>query len=321
MSNNFLIGLDLKTLSLRSAGIGRYTISLVRQLIERSSFNYAGFISPNTELSLLPQSNLRIINGTIKNIQSTLLRSALFLPSKASGCGVDLFHSLDNSTIGLISKPKFKRVSTIHDLIVLIYPEFFTWKHAAVVKWMTSTTVKCSDHIIADSHSTKNDLLRFYPEVAPDKISVVHLAADGEFTRAPQDQIDFFIDRYKLPNRYFLSLATNEPRKNLGLLIEAFIQMKTNSNYEEIGLVLAGGKGWLNSDIPLTDSNKQRYKIHSLGFVPDKYLPILYSGALAFVYPSLYEGFGLPILEAMSCGQPIITSKISSIPEIEVIIG
>ena len=134
------------------------------------------------------------------------------------------------------------------------------------------------------------------------------------YARQSVDLVCQFKEKFQLPQRYFLSVGTNEPRKNLGRLISAFEQMKKKSRYGDIGLVLIGGKGWLNKHLNPKELNKKG--IFPLGFLPEKELPVAYSGALAFVYPSLYEGFGLPLLESMGCGVPVITSELSSIPEV-----
>ena len=118
----------------------------------------------------------------------------------------------------------------------------------------------------------------------------------------------------KLPEQYFLSLGTNEPRKNLPNLIKAFRKFKQNPNNAKIGLVLVGGKGWLSDDLKLNELQEEQ--IYPLGFLPDEDLPLVYSGALAFIFPSFYEGFGLPLVEAMSCGTPVITSDNSSLREV-----
>jgi len=181
---------------------------------------------------------------------------------------------------------------------------------------MMAFTANKTDHIIADSFSTKNDLLETFSNLKDNNVSVIHLAASSVFKKSPKSDIENFVKKYGLPKRYFLSLATQEPRKNLKNLIEAFKLFRQNSAFDDIALVLVGGKGWLDQGMEDTQNEYKKYKIFNLGFLEDVLLPQLYSGALAFVYPSFYEGFGLPVLEAMSCGRPIITSQNSSLPEV-----
>jgi glycosyltransferase involved in cell wall biosynthesis len=310
------IGLDIKTLSLEYAGIGRYTINLVHELTKRKRYSYLGFSSPRTNVELIPSDNIHISKGISSYVNSTLLRSLLLLPIQVWNQKLDIFHSMDNSIINLLPKSKCKRLSTIHDLIALKYPEFFTRKHRTVVHNMISYVARNADHIITDSSSTKMDLLEFYPFLEDQDISVVHLASSDFFRKCSEDQISRMLSKLSLPDRYFLSLATNEPRKNVKSIIDAFRIFRKNAAFNDIGLVLVGGKGWLNTGVEGDRETLKNEHIYSFGFLSDDMLPPLYSGALAFVYPSFYEGFGLPVLEAMSCGCPIITSNVSSLPEI-----
>ena len=220
---------------------------------------------------------------------------------------------MDNSTIQMLPFTACKRLSTIHDAIVFKHPEFFTQKHITIVQKMMTFTANKADHIIADSFSTKKDLLETFSKLKDENISVIHLAPSFIFQKSSKNKIADFVKRHNLPKRYFLSLATQEPRKNLKNLIKAFQQFRLTSSYDDIGLVLVGGKGWLNSGVEDAQNKKG---IFHLGFLEDELLPLLYSGALAFIYPSFYEGFGLPVLEAMACGRPIITSQNSSLPEV-----
>jgi len=307
------IGLDLKTFSLRNAGIGRYTVSLVQELIKRERHAYIGFLASGTDHTLLKQSPLKVSQGISARFNSTILRSFALLPFQVKKERIDLFHSMDNSTILLPPFTPCKRVSTIHDVIVFKHPEFFTKKHVTIVGNMTTFTAKRADHIIADSFSTKKDLLETFSNLQDEDISVIHLAASAVFQKSSKNEVENFVRKYNVPKRYFLSLGTREPRKNLKNLIEAFKLFRQNSAHEDMGLILVGGKGWLDTG---AEDVQNRENIFHLGFIEDELLPPLYSGALAFVYPSFYEGFGLPVLEAMACGRPIITSQNSSLPEV-----
>ena len=311
-----IIGLDLKAFSLKNAGIGRYSLNLTQNLIKRGSFSYVNFLGPNSAIEYLPKMNTIIANGISTRFNSTILRSLLLLPFELQKKKIELFHSMDSSTVNLLPRSSCKRLTTIHDVIVFKYPQFFTRKHTQVVKRMLSFSARKADHIITDSLSTKYDLLEIFPFLDEKEITVIYLAASEIFQECPQELVQKFIVDNKLPKRYFLSLATYEPRKNLKNLISAFRLLRKNSAYEDIGLVLAGGEGWLDSGIAKLAEINKKDNIVSLGFVPDELLPLLYSGTLAFVYPSFYEGFGLPILEAMSCGRPAITSLNSSLPEV-----
>lgn len=307
------IGLDLKTLSLQNAGIGRYTASLSLELLKRNRYIYTGFFGPSTDQQLLKDVAFQVHKGIAGHFSSTVLRSTIFLPLDINSKNIDLFHSMDNSTVNLMPFSRCKRISTIHDVIVFKHPEFFTRKHLAVVKQLTTLAADKADHIIADSISTKKDLLKIFKHLREEDISVVHLAQSPIFRQCSKQEIEIIKMELQLPQRYFLSLATQEPRKNLVNLIKAFQKFKKNSANNDVGLVLVGGKGWLDSG---SENNGGDQNIIRMGFLEDRLLPPIYSGALAFVYPSFYEGFGLPVLEAMSCGRPIITSHNSSLPEV-----
>ena len=174
--------------------------------------------------------------------------------------------------------------------------------------------------VICISHSTKNDLLEYKNDIDPEKIIVTHLAASENFYRCvDRGKIASVRRKYKIPEgNYVLSLCTLEPRKNLDTLVKAFAQLVQQEGISDLSLVLAGGKGWDFEQIfqAIKESDHVKQKIFTTGFVPSEDLAPLYSGAMMFVYPSFYEGFGLPPLEAMQCGVPVITSNTSSLPEV-----
>jgi glycosyltransferase involved in cell wall biosynthesis len=310
-----IIGLDLKTLSLKYAGIGRYTSSLVQELTSRNQFSYVGFQSPSSDTSILKNIQLKYNQGITKIFNSTVLRSML-IPIDLSLNNIDLFHSLDNSTVRLLPLFPCIRVATIHDLIVFKHPEFFTRKHLTIVRNLINYATRQADHIITVSNSTKRDLLEIFPHLPEKNISVIYLAASPLFHPSNDMQSNELLKKLDIPKRYFLSVATYEPRKNLGNLITAFKSLRKKSSFNDISLVLVGGKGWLDAHVKNHVELLKKENIIPLGFIEDNLLPTIYSKALAFVYPSYYEGFGLPVLEAMSSGCPIITSKLSSLPEV-----
>ncbi len=172
-----------------------------------------------------------------------------------------------------------------------------------------------ADRILAVSHSTKNDLLK-YVKCDPDLISVTPLGVDHEFKPVvDQSILESVKQKYNLPGEFILFVGLIEPRKNIGLLIEAFAQVIQNLNIKS-HLVIAGRWGWESKSIlELVKQLNLEDKVHFPGYIAQDDLPALYSLAKLFVYPSLYEGFGLPVLEAMACGTPVITTNTSSMPE------
>jgi glycosyltransferase involved in cell wall biosynthesis len=172
-------------------------------------------------------------------------------------------------------------------------------------------------HIVADSLATQQDLVDFY-EADPGKIDVVYLGRDESLTAVTDlSLIQQTKQTYKIEGDYLLYLGTLHPRKNLVRLVEAFHQTVTTLQNQKIKLVIAGKKGWLYDAIfERVQQLNLTGQIIFTGYVADQNKPALLSGALAYVFPSLYEGFGLPVLEAMACGTPVLTSNISSLPEV-----
>lgn len=215
-------------------------------------------------------------------------------------------------TLPLIRKPGLKTVVTVHDLGAEFLPGTHQLKQRLYLNLMTHYQLKSATHIIAVSEATKQDLIKKVG-IPKDKITVVYEGYNQELYRPIKgNKLSQTLKHYKLePQNYFLFVGTIQPRKNLERLIRAYA--KTNVK----ALVLAGGKGWLSEDIyKLPKQLGIEDHVKFLGYVPDKDLPALYSGAIAFLFPSLFEGFGLPILEAFSCGCPVLTSNTSSLPEV-----
>jgi glycosyltransferase involved in cell wall biosynthesis len=206
-------------------------------------------------------------------------------------------------------------VLTIHDLIFLLFPEY----HLPLNKWFLNSFVplfiRRADAIIAVSKCTKGDLIRYY-SVPSEKIKVIYEGVDARFQPVTEpDALARVRAIYGLPERFILYVGTIEPRKNLSTLLEAYKLLREEGL--EHRLVIVGRKGWLYKGFfqRLRELGLEGEVIFP-GFVPDGDLPALYSAADLFVFPSLYEGFGLPVLEAMACGTPVIASNSSSLPEV-----
>lgn len=224
----------------------------------------------------------------------------------------DILH-IPHCNIPLLYRGKL--IVTVHDLTHLIYPEFLPIKLAKFYfKFMFWFICKRADRIITDSQNTKNDLLRFF-NVSSNKISVVPLGVGEEFKEKPKEEISYLYDKFSIPHdkKILLYVGNLLPHKNLSRLLEAFSKMKGK---EDCRLVLVG-KAFDGRSKSTDESNLgiDQLTIHT-GIVDQEDLVNLYNLADLFVLPSLYEGFGLPVLEALACGTPVACSKTSSLPEV-----
>lgn len=206
-----------------------------------------------------------------------------------------------------------RSVVTIHDLGYLVFPEAHTARRRLELDLSTRWCLHAARRVIAISQVTKDDLVRHYG-ADPQRVAVVHHGVGSAF-RPPDDpgQIAATRARYGLDAPYFLYVGAIQPRKNLARLIEAFARAAASDTL----LVIAGRRGWLSDPIMRrADELGIARRVRFPGYVPDADLPALLGGALAFVFPSLYEGFGMPVLEAMACGAPVLTSTTSALPEV-----
>ena len=201
-------------------------------------------------------------------------------------------------------------IVTVHDVTFITHPQFHTQENIRFCNTNIEKAIKSDCHFFADSESTKNDIMRIYG-VESYRISVIYIPIDLEkFRQYSTCEHLHLKQKYDLPERFFLYVGSLEPRKNVQSVLKA-IQNYTGSE----PMVIIGASGWKNSGLKqLIDENHD--KVRMMGYVTQEELPIFYSMALATIYPSLYEGFGLPVLESMACGTPVITSDNSSIPEI-----
>jgi len=209
-------------------------------------------------------------------------------------------------------------VVTVHDLGYRHFPDAHPLMQRVYLDWSTRFSARAATHLIADSEATKNDLIRFY-NIPAEKITVIYPGRDESLQPVDPSPIRA---KYHLPEEYILHVGTLQPRKNLLRLIEAwhsFVLRPSSSVLRppsSVALVLAGRPGWLSAPILAKARAVPAGRIRLLDYVPDEDLAGLYSGARAFVFPSLYEGFGFPVLEAMACGTPVICSNTSSLPEL-----
>ncbi len=232
--------------------------------------------------------------------------------------GADIFHSPFHALPD--AARRYRRFLTVCDLIPWLYPEMFAGKAAHPIRHLFAG-LNPDDRFLCISHSTKKDLCR-HARVEAERVHVAHLAADPDLFYPCRDDaaIRNVLSRYGVPEKapYFLSLCTLEPRKNLVGALHAFGRLVASGRAPEANFVLVGTQGWNVGEIfrVIRDDPALRQRVVITGFVADEDLAALYSGALAFLYMSHYEGFGLPPLEAMQCGTPVIVSDNSALPEV-----
>lgn len=225
---------------------------------------------------------------------------------------IDLFHS--PNFILPPTQAATQTLLTVHDLSFLRHPQGALPSLRRWLEKVVPRSLKRADHVLADSDHTKQDLIDIF-SVGPEKITVVGAGVEERFQPMTDPvALKTTQTRYHLPEKFILGLGTLEPRKNFVGLIKAYEQSLVNQTHH---LVIAGGKGWLYDEIfAAAKQSSVSAQIHFTGFVADDDLPALYTLADMFAYPSHYEGFGIPIIEAMACGTPVVCANNSSLPEV-----
>jgi glycosyltransferase involved in cell wall biosynthesis len=310
-----MIYLDTSAAVHHRAGLGRYAESLTRALVAAHPGRYALFY--NRERGVKPLPGMECLPTRTVALGYKPWRMLVWLGQLAR-IGLDnllpdaeLFHATEHLLPPLQSIPT---VLTVHDLIFRHLPQH----HKPLNRWYLNLTVplycRRAIHIVAISECTRRDLMAAYG-LPPDKITVTHEAADPHFRLQPPEIVAAVRARYGLPERYLLFVGTIEPRKNLTRALDVFEAARTDGLSD--GLVIVGRRGWLYGDFfGRLEQSPAKDAVLFPGYVPDGDLPAVYAGAQALVFPSLYEGFGLPVLEAMACGTPVAASNASSIPEV-----
>lgn len=297
-----------KEASYRRAGI-HYYIAEVLNHLPAESFRYTVFTDDPPDF--LYKRPAFTVNRSPWHTERPLLRIAweqAVWPLAAVREKVDLLHSMAFVTPWLHLKPT---VVTVYDLSYVHYPERFPKAQQLYLATQTARSCRWARRIIAISESGRDDLHHFW-RIPLEKIDVVYPGIDGRFRPQTTEDIQRFKEQEQLPERFILHVGTLQPRKNIAMLIEAFSQLKDDSCH----LVLVGGKGWLYDEIfaRVNDLGLQT-RVHFPGYVADEVLPLWYSAADLFVLPSVYEGFGMPLIQAMACGTPVIAANISAMPE------
>lgn len=314
---DYRVGLNAHLLSLtqtyRGAGINGYIYHLLRHLPEvgeDGSLTYTAFMF---EPAFIPPAGLQVQRSRwdtrspwrrIVWEQTQLTRLAR---------GLDLLHGLAFAAPFLAP---CSTVVTVHDLSFMRFPNAFRRGNRIYLTLFTRLSTRRAARVIAVSESTRRDVIALC-EVAPEKVVTVHNGVDDAFCPADPAAVASFRHAKGLPDRFILFLGTLEPRKNLDALLRAYARLRARSGGGTPKLVIAGGKGWFYERV-LAEVDVLGLAADVLfpGYVPADELPWWYRAAELFVYPSRFEGFGLPVLEAMACGTPVITTTSSSLPEV-----
>jgi len=310
------IAIDYTAALRQKAGIGRYSRELVTTLLGLPSqhcftlFAASGKLEPDAH-NHWPAGDARRRTVPLDDEWLARLwqRARLPLPVEALVGPQDLFYSPDFVLPPTL--PSTRTLLTVHDLSFLHYPDHFVPKLVRYLSRAVPRAIERADCVLADSQATRNDLIELLG-APPDKVEVLYSGVSPRFQpQAEEGEAEHIRTRYGLDERpYVLAVGTVQPRKNYAMLMRAFVRAAA-----EAVLVIAGGPGWLCEDIfALADQYPDQVRMP--GFVDDGDLPALYRGAALLAFPSLYEGFGLPVLEAMACATPVLCSNQSSLPEV-----
>ena len=313
-----IIGIDISSIQY-GTGVSNYTLNLVKNLIKIDKANtyklfYASLRNP------LPKDILKLGSNRVKIYDFKIpISFFVFIGNKLNIIPIelfigklDIFHTSDYYHTPSL---KAKLITTVHDLTPFLYPN---WLHPSIVKnhRLKFKHIQKYDHFICVSQTTQNDLIKLFPKIQ-NKTSIVYEASEEKYKKffnlpinQKQKIIDNFKQKYKLTD-FILAQGTREPRKNLTRLISSFIKFKKLYPTSTLELAITGKYGW-GKDI--VTSQPDYIKI--LGYLPESDMVPAHASALALVYPSLYEGFGLPVLKAMAVATPVITSLNTSMAEI-----
>lgn len=302
-------------------GIGRYAFELAKQLQQREDKLSVTFLH-GTRI----RDSLAVASESSQSVQS--LKRELQKSKTVSEVYRLVFPHLKSRALKKFKEyiyhspnyylpPRVENcVATFHDLSVFHWPQFHPAGRVHLMQKELRNTVKRASILITDSYYTKNELMEFF-SLDEKKISVAPLACNHQFHSRTQEDVQAVLGKYHLKwRRFFLYTGTIEPRKNILTLLRAYdrLSLQEKNNFP---LVISGYKGWENEELfRLFDKGEREGWLKYLGFVPGNDLPMLFSAANSFLFPSIYEGFGLPVLEAMSSGTPVICSNATSLPEV-----
>ena len=302
------------TNNFRRAGVSHYIEALLEHLGHIDTVNpYTIYTTRGVDAAALGlPANFRVrpsrfdtINPRVRIPWEQLLAPILLARDHAT-----LYHGVLNVMPVLATVPS---VVTIHDISPILFPQTFRRINRMYTKWAIRRSAKHAAQLFTVSEHAKKEIVE-HLGVAPERVTVTYDACDARFVPASAAELAAFRQRNGLPERYLFYLGTLEPRKNIPRLIDAYAQIAKETG---VPLLIGGGKGWLYEPI-LAQAERLQLgdQLRFVGYVPQDEQHLWYGAATAFVFPSLYEGFGMPPLEAMACGTPVIASNASCLPEI-----
>ncbi len=299
----------------RDYGIGTYVRNLVRHLalIDREN-TYFLFCDPADRDALrgLAENCVPLVDRS----HGYSLREHVTIPWHAARLGADLLH-MPHYVVPLLTRGP--AVVTIHDCIHLLFPEYLRSSLALpYARAMMGHAVRRSARVFTVSEASRRDILGFWPKTDPDHVQVVPNAVDEALLAEPtEEQRETVRERYQLRGRYVLYVGNVKPHKNIDRLVAAFARLRRRPDCDDVKLLIIGQDENRYASLRRTiEEAGVRQEVRLFGFVPDATLGVLYRLATVFAFPSLYEGFGLPPLEAMACGTPVVTSRASALPEV-----
>lgn len=310
------IGIDARSLRCPRTGIGNYIHGIV-QMLPQIAPEHEYFLYSNREIELAG------VNGDVNRRVDhalTLCPGSVWLMGRGGALArrdhVDVFWATTAILPAGIPRNVLKIV-TVYDVVWLLFPETMKTKNLVGCRMFARRAISGADKVVVISRSTGEDLVRFLG-IPDERIKLVYPGIHGRYTpQEPEKAAAYISSKYRVPRRYMAAVGTIEPRKNLNLLVKVLEILKSRDKLD-CTLLIAGASGWKNSHLyaeiraaGLTDA-----EIQFLGYLPDEDLPFFYSGAQVFLFPSMYEGFGIPPVEAMACGVPVVASNATCMPEV-----
>jgi len=313
------IGIDYTPAYEQGGGIGRYVRELVNALAASGSdHRYHLFVAgaADTDLSKPPGDTFTWHPTRLSTLWLARMwqRARLPLPVETFTGKLDIYHATD-----FVLPPTHKAARTlltVHDLSFIRSPETASPQLRRYLSAVVPRSIAAADHILADSAATKADIIDIY-RTSPDKITVLLSGVSSRFHPVTHtDALQHVRKKYALGNAAFIfSIGTVQPRKNYARLVNALAKLRARGH--DLHLVIAGGKGWLEDGIyHAIEQHHMQPFVHLIGFADDEDIPAIYAAASVSAFVSLYEGFGLPVLESMACGTPVVTANVSSLPEV-----